>query len=179
METRKIKEKVRKILNDCNVYSAPVPIADIAEKYGFVVFETFLEDESGFLLISKEGISINGKKHKKVIAVNSVDTPFRKRFTIAHELGHYFLEVYENEEKLVEDYYVHREINSYNNLKREKEADKFAAELLMPTEFVEYEIKRLNRLDLLLTDIPQFISNKFQVSYSSARYRLSELERRF
>ncbi len=174
----KIRERVRKILSDCNVYRAPVPIADIAKKYGFVVFETFLEDESGFLLVSKHGILINGRRHPKVIAVNSVDTPFRKRFTIAHELGHYFLEVYDKEDKLVTDYYVHREINC-QNIKREREADKFAAELLMPTEFMKYEIKKLNKLDLLLTDMPQYISNKFQVSYSSARYRLSELERRF
>ncbi len=178
MEERKIKDEVSKILSNCNVYCAPVPIADIAKKYKFVVFETFLEDESGFLLISKGGILINGKKHEKVIAVNSVDTPFRKRFTIAHELGHYFLEVHDKEDKLVEDYYVHRE-NNCQNLKREREADRFAAELLMPTEFVKYELKRLNKLDLLLTDLPQYISNKFQVSYSSARYRLNELERRF
>ena len=179
MDTRKRKEKVRKILEDCNVYNAPVPIADIAERYGFIVFETFLEDESGFLLVSNDdGIVINGKKHKKVIAVNSVDTPFRKRFTIAHELGHYFLEVFDKEENLPKEYYVHRELFNHNK-QREKDADKFAAELLMPTHFLEYELNRLNKLDLILTDLPQYISGKFQVSYSAARLRLAELERRF
>lgn len=79
--------------------------------------------------------SISGfikKEDKKIyICVNNKHSENRKRFTIAHELGHYFLH---NEELTTGfiDSVLKREKGKNN--KKEKEANAFAANLLMPTE---------------------------------------------
>lgn len=64
--------------------------------------------------------------------VNNQDHP-RSRFTVAHELGHYFIEEHHN--ALITGALSHpsfTEFNSDNII--EKEADSFAASLLMPKE---------------------------------------------
>ncbi len=177
MENRKIEELVREILKACNVVKAPVPIVEIAENYGFLVIEKVMEDdESGFLIYSKNGLLYNEKKYNKIIAINTSENPLRKRFTIAHELGHYFLEIHEKEDT-IPYYYVHRE-QIIDDYKKEREADKFASELLMPIDFLKYELRNIKNVDLLFSDIPRFISNKFQVSYSAAKIKFDEYSRR-
>ncbi len=62
-------------------------------------------------------------KDKKLIYVNDEEPFYRKRFTIAHEIGHYVLE---HGNRI--DYRNHK----YSNEPEELEADLFAASLLMP-----------------------------------------------
>ncbi len=65
------------------------------------------------------------------ICVNGVHSENRKRFTIAHELGHYFLHSDSLQQGLV-DNILHRENGIINQ--KEQEANTFAANLLMPSE---------------------------------------------
>ncbi|QBO34978.1 ImmA/IrrE family metallo-endopeptidase [Periweissella cryptocerci] len=69
-----------------------------------------------------------------VIEVNSSEAPVRQRFTIAHELGHYFLM-----EELKEKTNRTPDLSSYDSTQREHEiiANSFAADLLMPMELVK------------------------------------------
>ena len=180
MERAKIVDIVKNILTECNIYQAPIPVVEIAEKYGFVVVEKFLtNDESGYMVLCNEGIDIQGKKLTKIIVVNSVENPYRKRFTIAHELGHYFLEYKDKEHDLSGNIVVHRD-NTFNSNNREKEddADMFAGELLMPTDILENELKKLKQIDLLFSSIPEAIARKFAVSYSAAAKRFGIFKRR-
>lgn len=165
------KEKVEEILTKLDLFKAPVKVIDVANSYGFVVVEATLDnDESGFIMIdNKEGIKINGKIEHKVICVNHTDNPFRKRFTIAHELGHYFLE-FENKNN-DESFYAHRESGDNNDRNKEKQADLFAAELLIPTKLLKKELSKITNIDLILYDVPYHISNIFEVSRSCAEIR--------
>lgn len=114
---------------------------------------------------------ISGKttfyKDKVFIIVNSKDIPYRKRFTVAHELAHiYFGDVSEksnihfranvNKESVGEDYF-----------KKEQRANAFASELLMPTEQVKnlmYERKSIESMAVA-----------FGVSYSAMKNKISSI----
>ena len=172
----KYKEKVEKILSKLNIYKAPIPIIDIANYYGFIVVEAMLEnDESGFLMIDKDGTSINGEKRHKIICINHTDSPLRKRFTIAHELGHFFLEI--EGKNNIENFIVHREFAEKVDKQKEREADSFASELLVPTSFLEKELSKLTEADLIFFDVPYYISKYFQVSRTCAEIRYEQYKR--
>ena len=166
----KYKQKVEEILMNLNMFKAPIQIIDVANNYNFVVVEAVLDnDESGFLMIDNEGVSINGTLQKRIICVNHTDSPLRKRFTIAHELGHFFLEIEGKEEG--KNFVVHRESSESIDRVKEREADLFASELLIPTALLEKELQNLTKADLILYDIPYYISKYFQVSRSCAEIR--------
>ena len=92
--------------------------------------------------------------------------PTRDRFTIAHELGHYFLHfIYPNQtgravEKL--------EAERYGSGRVEWEANWFAAGFLMPTIQFREQFMLLGRSVLLLAD-------KFGVSNEAAQIRIKAL----
>lgn len=77
-----------------------------------------------------------------IIGINRNHYPNRQRFTIAHELGHLFLHVqnYIIEDEII-DYTRHgdKEITSI-----ERNADKFAAELLMPERDIDKKFSAEN-----------------------------------
>ena len=80
------------------------------------------DDYSGFL---------HEENGSWVMGVNSLHHPNRQRFTLAHELGHYFLHRESKQE--FDDNYVFTRAEELSN-PMEWEANQFAAEFLMPTE---------------------------------------------
>lgn len=80
------------------------------------------ENISGFIAYDyDEGIEY------AVIAINENHGWFRKRFTIAHEIGHFLLD--------------HKKSSIPTKIK-EREADIFAAELLLPKKFLSSDCKK-------------------------------------
>lgn len=121
------------------------------------------------------GRIIHGKE-KSMIAINSdIQFESRKRFTIAHELGHYLMHRKDN--------YNHNEsINtvSWNSTKnkykitlQESEANQFASELLLPTD----QFKKAIEQPHFSPDLIRTISDMFKVSRSSVIYRFTEVEK--
>ena len=75
------------------------------------------------------------------ITINAVDPPTRKRFTIAHELGHYMLHRPLIGDGLDDDRaYRSTAVGQYHNTavgpREETEANKFAANVLMPLHLI-------------------------------------------
>jgi Zn-dependent peptidase ImmA (M78 family) len=97
-----------------------------------------------------------------VVRVNVADPPVRRRFTLAHELGHHCLK----HGPLFRDPTQNFNILSFDS--KEAAANKFAAELLMP----EIAIKALIKEGL--QDIPT-LAKKFEVSEVAMKYRLKNL----
>lgn len=114
-------------------------------------------------------------KHK--IVVKKTDCPERKRFTIAHEIGHYVL---------------HSDENNYRNgsyeecdMAKETAANYYAADLLMPRSLVIDAIKfGINKLKLskenALYDyqeesVIEYAANYINVSKQSFDYRLMNI----
>ena len=60
----------------------PVDPAQIARRLGIEVYETALESETFAVLVKDPG-------RDPVIALNQADSSNRKRFSCAHEIGHF------------------------------------------------------------------------------------------
>lgn len=106
----------------------PFDVVLFANKLGIFVKETseLPDTTSGFIQL---------KDSKVFIFVNELHHINRKRFTVAHELGHYFLH-YDRLQDGIVDSVLKRQDGINDAI--EREANKFAAELLMPTNiFIE------------------------------------------
>ncbi len=132
--------------------------------------------------IKESGFSRQDSDGGVEITINENEPEYRRRFTIAHEIGHVILghineiEIYRNTESEYRDM-VHRAT--------EVSANKFAAELLMPYKLVVYVIreslKELNYNEddkLYRNNIEKIIdksANKMKVSGIAFKYRLDNL----
>ncbi len=102
----------------------PVPVEAIAEDLlGLIVEEDDELHVSGMLLPAERRIIVNGREAR--------ESPGRRRFTIAHELGHWICQCQDGNAKPV---YCRAEEIGVDPKARalEREANLFAAELLMP-----------------------------------------------
>lgn len=121
----------------------PIKVEDII-KYRPDI-ELVKEDLQGL-----DGYSIyNSKTKKYLIALDNVNYDLsRQRFTLAHELGHIFLQ-HHTKYKYLSDYV------------KEKSADAFAGELLMPREIM-YKTAKFP---------PNYVLNVYGVSYQAYKTR--------
>ena len=164
MDRQKCVEKASEILAKYGDFIEEpfVNVFAIAKAEGFEVFrfkpETDMLDVSGF--------STEDKK----IYINQYDTLERQTFTIAHELGHYFLGHVAGNQFGV---HYRNSLSHKGDWNSEKEANLFAAELLMPEEFIEratgeYGLDRNKDVDTL--------AKVFGVSKSAMSFRLGDID---
>lgn len=99
------REKAREVLRQHAIGRPPVVVHSIARRCGFEVRESHQLGKLSARLVGK------------VIEVSADDPPVRKRFSVAHELGHHFLGTRHGDGPLAE-----------------READAFAGELLAGVE---------------------------------------------
>jgi Zn-dependent peptidase ImmA (M78 family) len=130
---KQIPALVKQALKEASITEPPVPAERIARMNGLRLrYVPFDGEMSG--LIAKEGEYI-------VIGVNALHPAVRQRFTIARQLGHYFLH---QRSRLIVDrgfQTMRRDEHSSQGVHtREIEANEFAAELLMPRGMLEREI---------------------------------------
>ncbi len=123
----------RQLLSDhADLEQAPVDVEALVHRLGIRLREVHLDDEtSGMLLVKGGGAA--------VIAVNQEHHPHRKRFTIAHELGHWSMHIAEGTERHFVDHLVVKRRDrraSEGTAREEVEANAFAAELLMPERLI-------------------------------------------
>lgn len=104
---------------------------------------------------------------KYVIRYNVLDAVVRQRFTVAHEVGHVALGHLSAATKLFRDTASNYSTGSYSPV--EREANAFAAELLMPDNIVKFVVEQHK-----VTDTNQ-LANLFNVSQVAMRYRLINL----
>ena len=100
---------------------------------------------------------------RKYILINEKDNKKRQNFTIAHELGHYFLH---GGKDATNEVFVSFRGDSNQ---RETEANRFAAELLLPDEDVEKEYK------LVIYPTVSYLAEKFNVSRQAMGIKLEQL----
>src|SRR5688572_10230391 len=168
-QVTQIRAKANELLKKCGVSMAPVNVEGIASSLGILLRRTPAEDQvSGFLFKQKSGPA--------VIGVNSLHHPNRQRFTIAHELGHFILHDFDDVH--VDEYVMKLRSpeSSTGANKDEVEANRFAAELLMPEGILEQEIARLGVQDVSDDRAMQQLAKQFQVSMQAMSNRLMTLE---
>jgi|GEM_PF-866162 len=172
-----IDEQTQNILDDYNSETPPVNLYEICEDYGFSV--SSLTDENAQELFNLSEFSETHSWRDIEGALFRVDdseqariffkgtSPYtRQRFTVAHELGHFFLSHQQKNEILFRSMLSS---SNPNNPWSETEANHFAACILMPREAIK--IARLAGLSFLEE------LELFQVSEQSLRLRKRGLVR--
>ena len=141
----------------------PVPVESIAEDLlGLRVEERFDIDCSGMLLPAERRIVLNAGER----ATGRNDPPLRRfRFTIAHEIGHWVCHCLEGKAPDPEPSYC-RPVDLTDAADRvlEREANVFAAELLMPEPAVREAWDELEDVAACAT--------RFDVSPTAMQWRL-------
>lgn len=167
MKKTEIEKKAQEILSDHNLLRFPVDPLKVARALNIKVMNAKFSDPNISGVISKRGSEVH-------ILLDYDDISARKRFSIAHEIGHYVLHM-----KAADDYEIvdnednfrttSHDLDDWDDERRmEWEANIFAAALLMDEELVrkEWELEK---------DI-KILAWKFQVSESAMAVRLSSLK---
>lgn len=133
--------------------SIPVRPERLAFEIGIPVISAPFSDNLSGLLVPET----IGNEVRYVIFVNSKHRLTRRRFSVAHELGHFYLH------RGLRLAFTH---HSRHRGRLEREADRFAAELLMPEKYVRELSKQIDFEEMV---------RRFEVSAAAMRRRLNEL----
>jgi Zn-dependent peptidase ImmA (M78 family) len=170
---REIEEKVASLLKQHSISGPSIAVDMIAVAEGLPIIEhTFAGDVAGAL------ISGNGSS---AIAVNSAQHLHRKRFTIAHELAHYLLGHQKDGEDHIDWKFsiLRRDGKSSEGSDlKEIEANIFAANLLMPRQFLHADLTAqagLNGEVDVSDELIQGLAKKYKVSERAMTFRLINL----
>lgn len=145
-------EKAKQVLNENFILEPPIDVYELARNNGIEIIEQLFPNNyknvSGF---------INIEDDHPVMYVNANDSQNRRKFTVAHELGHWILHeilIREDPKKAV----LLRVALGANTDILEKEANAFAAELLVPMDIFSKlknnkSVKQLAELFQVSTDV--------------------------
>jgi Zn-dependent peptidase ImmA (M78 family) len=138
----------------------PIDVLRLAQNAGLAVYATDFTDEDG----EDVSGSIEIEDKNPVIYVNQNHPETRQRFTIAHELGHWFSgHLLDVNDKIIDNAQCRR--SSFWDAK-EQQANQFAAELLMPsillTRAIRSGIKELHDLSILFNVSPEAMGYRLQ-----------------
>lgn len=158
MKYPKVAEKIAEITDylpkdDNGNVIVPVDLGIILKKYALTAYDTTFK---------KSNVAGAFIRDKKEIYLDETDPHARKMFTLAHELGHYFL--HDNAEDIM---FREQTADTKKRQQMEKEADEFAAELLMPENVI--------RSYWTIAESVQQLATIFGVSYSAMLNRLRSL----
>lgn len=131
----------------------PIDLNKVITDSGMNVLEGNLPDDVEGVLDRKA----------QTIYLKSSSPSTRKKFTAAHELGHYWLHNGVN----VEVFYRLDSMNLSADVEIEREANWFASSLLMPRQ-------QVRQYWFLFRDVGK-MADKFQVSITAMRWRLKNL----
>jgi Zn-dependent peptidase ImmA (M78 family) len=111
---------------------------------------------------------------RALIIINKDHPENRQRFTSAHELGHFVLK-HKGRFFVDKGTVIYRDNqSSTGEIEEERDANKFAAELLMPEKFIRRDVKKpINVGDV--RDIDK-LAKKYKVSVQAMTYRLTNLQ---
>ena len=163
----RVEQAAWSLIQQLSIGGPPLDVHELASKLGVRITKSDLGDDCSGVLV-KSGDSA-------VIGINWEHHSNRQRFTIAHELGHFFL--HKN------GTYVDRSTSAFfrnsesgsGTLKEEREANQFATALLMPSKWIYREIGNNNLNlddDLAVMDLAE----RFEVSEQAMSFRLANLK---
>lgn len=142
----------------------PVDPVAISRKFDIrVIYDDLPQNISGALIKTK-------KMDFPIIMVDSSESDVSKRFSVAHQLGHYLYNTFVLKTDEAYEKIDYRGLSSkFDNDKEEIFANGFAEALLMPKNIILAKGNHLN-LDQFLE-----LASKFNVSLKSLEYRLNYL----
>jgi Zn-dependent peptidase ImmA (M78 family) len=161
-----IEQKAEEVLMENDFFHIGFDVKKFAKKLKIEVLPKELDDDVAGLFVR-----INGRP---VISYNqNQKNKSRERFTIAHELGHFFLHSNKNIfiDKNPKVMFRNTASSSGEQL-QEKEANHFAAALLMPRKLIKTEI---DNIPINTSNPIKYLSVKFNVSEQAMTFRLANL----
>lgn len=168
LSSTKIRPVVARLLETHNVVSPAVPVERIAKREGVILkYQPFEGEMAGMLVNTGDQV---------VIGVNSHHHVNRQRFTIAHELGHYKLHSKTMTGVHIDRAFkVHRrdQVSTLAIDDNEIEANRFAAELLMPKSMIMHDIEQM--FDIEDAHELRVLAKKYEVSPLAMANRVSNL----
>ena len=168
MSREAVKESAANILSNNRIFEPEIDLDKIAGSLGVdVKYEDLDDDVSGFLLVNHKG---------KTIVINENHPRNRQRFTMAHEIGHHELHLNENStEQLFLDEKFYRSANPDPSSKQqEREANMFAAELLMPEELLKAQMLKED-FNINNETHSLILAKRFGVSEQAMNFRIGNL----
>lgn len=163
----RINAEVDRLLAEAQIKHAPVPVDKMARAAGAKVVYNDFKDEVSGVLIRREGTV--------VIGVAKEQSEERRRFTIAHELGHLLL--HDGEEVHVDKLFrinLRSPSSSKADDVEEIEANAFAASLLMPLSFLRTDLQGVV-LDIDDAARIEGLAKRYRVSTQAMTYRLMNI----
>lgn len=167
--SRRAEQEAQDVLDELGITDLPVSVEEVARMCGAsVTRERFRRDLSGMLVRDDEGAGA-------VIGVNSTHHPRRQRFTVAHEIGH--LRLHKGRKLTVDsglrvDY---RDDAGNPTILEERDANAFAAALLMPARAVQAQAEPHVRAGTTRSALVSALARTFEVSEEAMGYRLLNL----
>lgn len=163
----RIDKLAHRLLDRSQALALPVNLEVVVDFLGLNVLIRPLEDEySGFLAVAE-----------KTIVVNSHHAPVRRRFTVAHEIGHYQLH---RRKKIDSPVFIDKKVyfrraSGDDSHRWEVQANVFATGLLMPEFLLEEYLDKHPDVDLSQTAGIKQMADEFEVSRQAMDYRLRNL----
>ena len=142
----------------------PVPLGRLAESLNIKVKLSNLDSgESGLIEKTENGFQIK---------INRFESRERQRFTLAHEISHFLLH-----KNLIEENGSLKDNVLYRTNKTsviEREANKFAAELIVPIESFKNDIAQFE--DPTSDEVIEILADEWQVSKSVISFKIAKLQ---
>lgn len=162
-----MERRAERILAGAGIDTNPVPVEQVADHLGIKIELADLGEDCSAVLVR------NGDR--AVIGVNKNHYPNRRRFSIAHEIGHFIL--HEGNTYVDKGYRINfRDLESGSGTKQEEmQANAFAAALLMPAKRVRDAFKQ-QPFELTSDDSLKMLAKTFKVSTQAMAYRLVNLQ---
>jgi Zn-dependent peptidase ImmA (M78 family) len=158
-----VESRAAEILHAHGLNSIPIDPVELANREGIKVHNAKFSEPNIAGLIAKRGTASS-------VLVENDDSPYRKRFTIAHELAHYFLHLKSDGEFVDTPTDLQRASSNPEGAspcRIEVEANQFAAALLMPAELVKQVFPSVRSVEEL--------ARLFRVSREAMAIRLGTL----
>jgi Zn-dependent peptidase ImmA (M78 family) len=171
MSVQFARQEAERLIGSLKIRAAPVDVAAVAAQLGLRVVRQHLGDDiSGLLIRTSTGAQI---------CVEESHAEVRRRFTIAHEIGHHVLR-----HQFEAGAHVHIDRGNYISQRgvrasegvdpKEIEANQFAACLLMPTRILRTEVERRGAGTIFDGDV-EMLAKLFRVSEQAMTIRLTTL----
>jgi Zn-dependent peptidase ImmA (M78 family) len=158
-EWSRLRDSVRDTITSHQL-EAPIKLSALARALGIkVLASTLPAGISGEVRPSTTGSGF-------VIKINRHDSSRRQRFTVAHELAHFLLHHDEIGRGLSDDALYRSGLSDA----REAEANRLAADILMPRSLLDEDRQALANLPI--EEVVERLADKFEVSEAALRIRL-------
>jgi Zn-dependent peptidase ImmA (M78 family) len=165
-----IRDLTTRLLSQNHIKEAPVDVEKIAATAGATISRKAVDDQLSGFLLRRPG------KQPPIIGVNRLQAPARQRFTVAHELAHLLLHAttpVHVDRMLVNLRDTH---SGEGTSEEEMEANLFAAELLMPANFLQRDVAKLGTAFDVDDELQVArLAKRYGVSKQAMTIRLSRL----